>query len=97
MTDLPSDPSEYPVLDVLGSVRKSLAAEPLTLLKAPPGAGKSTLLPLHLLHEPWLDGMKIIMLEPRRLAAKSVATRLAELLGESAGQTVGYRIRMESA
>ncbi|MFM7193893.1 MAG: ATP-dependent helicase HrpB, partial [Bacteroidota bacterium] len=97
MTDLPSDPSEYPVLDVLGSVRKSLAAEPLTLLKAPPGAGKSTLLPLHLLHEPWLDGLKIVMLEPRRLAAKSVATRLAELLGESAGQTVGYRIRMESA
>lgn len=94
---LPSDPSEYPVLDVLGAVRKSLAAEPITLLKAPPGAGKSTLLPLHLLREPWLDGSRIIMLEPRRLAAKSVAARLAELLGESPGKTVGYRIRMESA
>ena len=97
MTDLPSDPLEYPVLDVLGVVRDALAAEPVTLLKAPPGAGKSTLLPLHLLREPWLDGSRIIMLEPRRLAAKSVAGRLAELLGESAGHTVGYRIRMESA
>ena len=97
MVQLPADPAEYPVLDVLDQVRKALAGEPITLLKAPPGAGKSTLLPLHLLHESWLAGGRIIMLEPRRLAAKSVASRLAELLGERTGATVGYRIRMDSA
>jgi len=97
MISLPSDPAEYPVLDVLDQVRRTLSAEPVTLLKAPPGAGKSTLLPLHLLGEPWLAGSRIIMLEPRRLAAKSVASRLAELLGERTGSTVGYRIRMESS
>jgi len=97
MRELTSDPAEYPVLDVLGDLRRSLSESPVVLLKAPPGAGKSTLLPLHLLNEPWLGSGKIVMLEPRRLAAKSVASRLAELLGERTGGTVGYRIRMESA
>src|SRR5690606_1049477 len=66
------------------------------IVNAPPGAGKSTLLPLAIYTEPWLAGKKILMLEPRRLAAKTIAARMASLLGESVGQTVGYRIRFES-
>jgi len=66
------------------------------IVHAPPGAGKSTLIPLVLFEEPWLDGKKILMLEPRRLAAKSIAARMSSLLGEDIGQTVGYRIRFES-
>src|SRR5690606_38842006 len=57
---------------------------------------KSTVLPLHLLDEPWLQGRKIIMLEPRRLAARAVAQRMAVMLGEDVGQTVGYSVRFES-
>lgn len=66
------------------------------VLNAPPGAGKSTLLPLVLKDEPWLGGKKIILLEPRRLAAKSVAKRLAQLNEDVLGKTVGYRIRFET-
>ncbi len=66
------------------------------IIHAPPGAGKSTLLPLALLDQPILQGKKIIMLEPRRLAAKTIAAHMASLLGEEAGQTIGYRIRFES-
>ncbi len=66
------------------------------ILQAPPGAGKSTVLPLHLLDCPWLAGRKIIMLEPRRLAAKTVAHRLAELHGDRPGETAGFRIRFEN-
>lgn len=68
----------------------------MVIVQAPPGAGKSTILPLELLHEPWLEGKKIILLEPRRLAARSVAQRMADLLGEAVGKTVGYRIRFEN-
>jgi len=63
---------------------------------APPGAGKSTVIPLALLDSHWLEGKKIIMLEPRRLAARTIAMRLAELFGEKVGETVGYRIRFET-
>src|SRR5690606_29375905 len=66
------------------------------IISAPPGAGKSTLLPLALLHEPWLQGKKILMLEPRRLAASSIANRMASLLQEPVGRTVGYRIRFDN-
>ena len=66
------------------------------ILQAPPGAGKSTVLPLQLLDEPWLKNKKMIMLEPRRLAARSVALRMAEELDQQAGYTVGYRVRFES-
>ncbi|WP_245970346.1 ATP-dependent helicase HrpB [Pseudochryseolinea flava] len=66
------------------------------ILQAPPGAGKSTVLPLQLMDEPWLGGKKIIMLEPRRLAAKSVAERMADLLEEDAGQRIGYSVRFDS-
>ncbi len=86
----------YPVLSVLRDLKDNLATNPVVLLEAPPGAGKSTVLPLQLLDEPWLANKKIIMLEPRRLAARSVAMRLAELRNESVGGTVGYRVRFES-
>ena len=65
------------------------------MLEAPPGAGKTTLVPLHLLDEPWLAGRRILMLEPRRLAARAAAARMAELLGEEIGKTVGYAVRFE--
>jgi ATP-dependent helicase HrpB len=86
----------YPVLKILGDVKEKLKQQPIVILQAPPWAGKSTVLPLGLLDEPWLAGKKIILLEPRRLAARSVAARLASLLSEEVGQTVGYRIRFES-
>ncbi len=66
------------------------------LLQAPPGAGKSTLVPLALLASPWLQSRKILMLEPRRIAARAVAARMAHLLGESVGRTVGYRTRLDT-
>ncbi|MDO4245057.1 MAG: ATP-dependent helicase HrpB [Deinococcus sp.] len=66
------------------------------MLQAPPGAGKSTALPLELLGESWLAGQNVIMLQPRRVAARAVAARLAETLGESVGQTIGSRVRFES-
>ena len=86
----------YPVQKVIGQLTKSLEHEPVVILQAPPGAGKSTVLPLLLLDEPWLKGKKIVMLEPRRLAARSVALRMAKILKEEIGGTVGYRIRFEN-
>jgi ATP-dependent helicase HrpB len=86
----------YPVLDILAELKQKLAQHPVVILQAPPGAGKSTVLPLQLLEEEWLNHKKIILLEPRRLAAKSVAERLADLRGEQTGGTVGYRVRFDS-
>ncbi|MFO7256872.1 MAG: ATP-dependent helicase HrpB [Bacteroidota bacterium] len=86
----------YPVLDTLDDIRAALASHPIAILQAPPGAGKSTVLPLHLLDEPWLQHRKILMLEPRRLAARAVAQRMAHMLSEDVGQTVGYSVRFES-
>ena len=88
--------TDYPVLEILSELRQRLAQHKIVILQAPPGAGKSTILPLHLLEEPWLQGQKMIMLEPRRLAARSVANRMASLRDESTGETVGYRIRFET-
>jgi ATP-dependent helicase HrpB len=87
---------EYPVLEIIPQLKTVLQDKSLVILQAPPGAGKSTILPLQLLNEPWLTGKRIIMLEPRRLAARSVAGRMASLLGEEVGKTVGYRIRFEN-
>jgi ATP-dependent helicase HrpB len=87
---------ELPITERIEEVRKQLTVENTLIVNAPPGAGKSTLLPLALMDEPWLDGKKIIMLEPRRLAAKTIAMRMAELLGESLGERVGFRIRFEN-
>lgn len=88
--------ADLPVRDVLPELRKKLDSHRVVILQAPPGAGKSTLVPLELLGEAWLGRKKIIMLEPRRLAAKAVADRMAQLRDEKTGDTVGYRIRFES-
>lgn len=86
-----------PVVAVLPEVGRALLAGTSAVLVAPPGAGKTTLVPLALLEEPWLEGRKILLLEPRRLAARAAATRMADLLGEpDAGGTVGYRMRLET-
>ena len=85
-----------PVEEVLPSLVDALAGGTAAVLVAPPGAGKSTLAPLRFLDAPWLAGRKILMLEPRRLAARAVAARLAANLGEALGATVGFRVRLES-
>ncbi|MXV16009.1 ATP-dependent helicase HrpB [Hufsiella ginkgonis] len=85
-----------PVKEILQTVGDHLAANPTLIVSAPPGAGKSTLLPLALLDLPWLGNKKIIMLEPRRLAASTIASRMASLLGEPVGKTAGYRVRFEN-
>jgi ATP-dependent helicase HrpB len=86
----------YPVLDIVPELKQTLAKHASAILQAPPGAGKSTVLPLQLMEEEWLQGRKIIMLEPRRLAAKSVAERMADMVGEKVGERIGYRIRFET-
>lgn len=85
-----------PIDAVLPALRQALSDRHEVVLEAPPGAGKTTRVPLALLHEPWLAGQSILMLEPRRLAARAAAERLASELGERVGQTVGYRIRLDS-
>jgi ATP-dependent helicase HrpB len=85
-----------PIDAVLPALRAALAERHEAVLEAPPGAGKTTRVPLALLNESWLAGQSIIMLEPRRLAARAAAERLASELGEAVGGTVGYRIRLES-
>lgn len=87
---------DLPVTEIITYVREQLTQENTLIVNAPPGAGKSTLLPLALIDQPWLNGKKIIMLEPRRLAAKTIAARMASLIGDDIGQTVGYRIRFEN-
>lgn len=83
-----------PVASIAGEVNESLEAVHRLVVTAPPGAGKSTLLPLSMLEE--MPKGKILMLEPRRLAARQVAARMASMLGETCGQTVGYRVRFET-
>ncbi|PQP02884.1 ATP-dependent helicase HrpB [Pseudomonas frederiksbergensis] len=85
-----------PIDEVLPALREALATRHEAVLEAPPGAGKTTRVPLALLDEPWLAGQTILMLEPRRLAARAAAERLASELGEKVGETVGYRIRLDS-
>lgn len=85
-----------PVEEILPALQGALAERSSAVLVAPPGAGKTTLVPLRLLDAPWLAGRKIVMLEPRRLAARAAADRMAKTLGEKPGETVGYRVRMQS-
>ena len=84
-----------PIDAVLQQLDNALESNNNVVLQAPPGAGKTTRVPLKLLDAPWLKGKQIIMLEPRRLAARTAARRLADELGEKVGETVGYRIRFE--
>ncbi len=87
---------DLPVVEVLDDLKAALAETANAVLVAPPGAGKTTLVPLALLDEDWLGTEKIIVLEPRRLAARAAARRMAELLGEKVGETVGYRMRFDT-
>ncbi|MBP8140129.1 MAG: DEAD/DEAH box helicase, partial [Burkholderiales bacterium] len=86
-----------PILEALPALRLALQAHRNAVLEAPPGAGKSTVVPLALLDEPWLGaGQRIVMLQPRRIAARAVARRLAWIAGSEPGQLVGYRTRLET-
>lgn len=87
---------EFPITPLLPEIRRSLSAHPRLVLEAPPGAGKTTQVPLALLDEPWVQGRRILMLEPRRVAARAAAGFMAKQRGEAVGETVGYRIRFEN-
>jgi ATP-dependent RNA helicase HrpB len=87
--------ASLPIEQVLPELKTALAGHPAAVLQAPPGAGKTTRVPLTLLHESWLSGRSILMLEPRRLAASNAARFMARQLGETVGGTVGYAIRYE--
>jgi len=85
-----------PIHEILPELRDSLAQHRAVILSAPPGSGKTTVLPVALLSEPWLAGQSILLLEPRRLAARLAAGFMARQLAEEVGQRVGYRVRFES-
>ncbi|MDB5455729.1 MAG: ATP-dependent helicase [Caulobacter sp.] len=85
-----------PIHEALPALKAALAAREAAVLVAPPGAGKTTVVPLALLDEAWIEGGKIIVLEPRRLAARAAAARMASTLGEAVGETVGFRVRLQS-
>ncbi len=85
-----------PIDDVLERLAATLGAGPNAVLVAPPGAGKTTRVPLALIDEPWTKNGKLIVLEPRRLAARGAAARMAATLGEKVGETVGLRVRLGS-
>src|SRR4051812_37778363 len=85
-----------PIHEALPDLKAALSLGSAAVLVAPPGAGKTTVVPLELLAEPWVAGGKIIVLEPRRLAARAAADRMAETLGEPVGRTVGYRVRLQT-
>ncbi|NLR93601.1 ATP-dependent helicase HrpB [Flammeovirga agarivorans] len=87
---------DLPVKEIAEEIISTCTEHSTMILKAPPGAGKSTLVPLLFLDQPFLEGKKIYLLEPRRLAAKTIANRMADLLGEKVGDTVGYRVRFDT-
>lgn len=89
-------PSGLPIDAVLPEVLHALRDAGLVVVHAPPGAGKTTIIPLALLDQPWRDDRRIVLLEPRRLAARAAAHRMATLLGEPVGGTVGFRTRLET-
>ena len=85
-----------PIHEALPALKATLGVGNAAVLVAPPGAGKTTVVPLELLGEPWRGDGRIIVLEPRRLAARAAAERMAATLGENVGETVGFRVRMQS-
>ncbi|MET0061590.1 MAG: DEAD/DEAH box helicase, partial [Candidatus Thiodiazotropha endolucinida] len=87
--------TELPVTQIMPALDDALANTGRAVLCAPPGSGKTTLVPVHLLQAAWLRGQTILLLEPRRLAARTAAARMAHLLGEAVGERVGYSIRLE--
>lgn len=95
---MPSLPSniDLPVTEILEELKSTLCRHHEVILQAPPGAGKTSLVPLALQAEPWLGEKKILMLEPRRIATRAAAHRMADLLHEAVGQTVGYRMRLDT-
>lgn len=93
---LPEELSGLPICDILEQLELGLRDGHELVLQAPPGAGKTTVVPLALLEQPWVAGRKILVLEPRRMAARAAAMRMAQLLGENVGHTVGYRIRLDT-
>jgi ATP-dependent helicase HrpB len=94
--DLAAWHSRLPIAEAVPRVAVALAEHGAAVLEAPAGAGKTTLVPLALLDAPWLQGRRIVMLEPRRLAARAAARRMATMLGEPVGETVGYRTRLDT-
>lgn len=94
--DGPSGDSWLPIDDVVGDVRGGLASSDTLVIVAAPGAGKTTRLPLVFLDEGWCQGRRLILVEPRRLAARAAAERMASLLGEGVGETVGIRTRLDT-
>ncbi len=88
-------PPDLPIVGVLDHLRAVLRSRSSVVLVAPPGAGKTTSVPLALFQEPWATGKKILMLAPRRLAARAAAARMADLLGEAVGETIGYQVRLD--
>lgn len=93
---MPPAPPSLPIDQALPELLAVLAAHPRAVLQAPPGAGKTTRVPLALLGAPWMHGRTVLVLEPRRLAARAAARRMAHTLGEAVGETVGYRVRLDS-
>jgi ATP-dependent helicase HrpB len=88
--------SGLPIDAALPALREALLSHRTAVLQAPPGAGKSTVVPLELLAEQWAQGRRLLMLEPRRLAARAVTARMAHTLGENVGETIGYRMRLDT-
>lgn len=95
-TSWTSSVQHLPISEHLSQIAEGVDAHQISLLEAPPGSGKTTVLPLFLLEQTWLKGRSILMLQPRRIAARSVANRMAEMLAEPVGHTVGYQVRLES-
>src|SRR5258708_2698349 len=87
---------QFPIAEILPQLLAQLDGGTRLILEAPPGAGKTTQVPPALLAAPWLAGRKILMLEPRRIAARAAAEFMSAQLGEDVGETIGYRIRFEA-
>ncbi len=88
--------TDLPIDTAIPELRRALVLRRSAVLQASPGAGKTTIVPLALVDEPWLGAQRIVMLEPRRIAARASAYRMASLIGQSVGERVGYRVRADA-